>query len=363
MSDDLERASSNVMEGADPSVAPRAQADAGWPNPSAFGGRVLPLDLAGLDERALVRPGDGGALYPLGDGPAGFHPERDPLVLVHGIQGAPHDLQAAVERLRGGRFQLFAVCYDSYHRRTSANGDDLAGQLRLLQRALGGGRDLTLVAHSLGGIVVRQALDRLATDDDHPLARLGRVRFIAADTPWHGFPGPSDQGGDAILMSLARLLLPEGLDDMRARSAMFAGDPASTDPVARAGLLQVDLPDNVEITLAFAAQGDDILNYTRGCLAVLPDLLVSHFCDDLPVRGEPRVMNFWRALLSSSQYDAFADEMRDLGDARKLDRPTALAVLQRHFPLFPGDHMGILAEHPGSRSFLDFLDTQLGPAR
>src|SRR5436309_2744214 len=91
-----------------------------------------------------------------------------------------------------------------------------------------------------GGRTLGFDLGSLATDADRPLGRFGRVRFIAVDTPWHGFPGPSDRGADAFLMAMARLVLPEGLDDMRAASAMFAGDPGSDDPVARAGLLNVE---------------------------------------------------------------------------------------------------------------------------
>jgi hypothetical protein len=336
---------------AQPTVAPPST---GWPCAAAPNGRLLGFALGGLDESPLVGAGDGARIYALGAGPFDYDPSRLPLLLIHGIQGSPSDLQAVVNRFRGSRYQLHVICYDSEHRRTSLNGDDVASELRALQKSRGDAPALTVFAHSLGGIVARQALNQLALGGG--AEQFHAIRVLAIDTPWHGFSGPADTGVQGVFMSVARLFLPNGLDDMRALSAMFQGEPSSPDPTARPGLLDVSLPDNLTVALVFAQQGDDILDYTEGCLAVLPALLVSHFCDDVPVRGEPRLMNFWKALLSSEQYDGFAEEMRSLADANKLERSVALSVLGRHYPRFPGDHSGVLQEHSGGHGLLDWLE-------
>jgi hypothetical protein len=344
-----------------PPEDPRAVAAPGSAsNPRAPNGRVLGFDLSKLDEKALLGPGGHAALYALGNGPSDFHPDRQPLILVHGFAGAPADLQALVNRFKDGPYQLYVLCYDSLGRRTSVDGNDLADELRTLsQRVLGPGRDVSIVAHSMGGIIARRALDELAAGPAKGLDRFGKVQFIAADTPWHGFGGPSDRGLDGFFMNFARAILPAAMDDMRTRSNMFAGDPGSADPAARAGLLGVDLPDQVETHLAFSSRGaeNSILNYEQGPLAALPQLIADRFNKDAPINNaDPAIVSEWRAILSSSDYDAFADELRDKADAGTLDANAVRAALERYYPIFPGTHTGFL----GGKDFLDYVARELG---
>jgi hypothetical protein len=309
-----------------------------WPSPGAPNGRLFGFDLRGLDERSLLHDGGRAAIYALAADPQSYHPEREPIIFIHGLEGAPADLQPVVDRWRGSpRFQLHIVAYADYRRRTSLNGDDLADELRALAAHLGAGRDLTIVAHSMGGIVTRQALNKL---EPSGLERFRRVRLIAVDTPWHGYPGP----GDGVLMDFARLFLPAGMQDMRAASPMFAA------------LYAPELPDNVEVQLVFAEAGDEVLDYTEGVLAQLADQLVGLYTNDQPVTGDLRLVNFWKALISATVYEPFEEGLRQLADAGRLDSAAVQAALLRDYPRFPGDHLGVLGEHPGQRSLLDFLD-------
>jgi hypothetical protein len=324
-------------------------------------GPVLGRDLSKIDEDNLLLPGDRAALRAVGDSPDDFHPDREPLILIHGIEGDPKDVQTVATRLVNAPFQQYVVCYDDFHRRTSENGFDLAQEIRRLSRTLGPKRDFTFVAHSMGGIVVRGALNELAFGPDRGIEKLGRVRFIAVDTPWHGYPGPSDTGVQGAFMDIARVFLPAGLDDMRARSAMFQGDPGASDPAERRGLLDPILPDNVEIELDFAKEGNVVLNYSKGKLRDLAPKVADWYVHETPVTGDPMLVNEWKALLSGNQYYAFQDEMRAIADPQgRLDGPTVEVGLERHFPLFPGDHVGILQEHPGEHSLLDHLTEELG---
>jgi len=68
-----------------------------WSVPAAPHGLVLSADLGGLDERALWSPDGGPGIYALDDGGA-WHRERTPLIVVNGLEGAPSDLQAVVDR-------------------------------------------------------------------------------------------------------------------------------------------------------------------------------------------------------------------------------------------------------------------------
>jgi hypothetical protein len=323
-------------------------------------GRVLPFALDGLDEPSLFRPGSLAAIYALGANQDDYHPERDPLLCVHGIEGTPVDLQAVVDRFRSSRFQLYVLAYPDYNRRTSLNGDDLADELRSLAARIGSGRTVNIVAHSMGGIVSRQALNELAVGPEGGASAFGALRLFTADTPWHGYPGPPDTGWEGELMEAVRLFLPAGLDDMRARSAMFQGDPASSDAAARAGLYGVDLPDHFSIDVAFAVDGNEVLDYTQGVLAQLPSKLAAYYNSETPVRGDPRIINFWRALLDADAYWDFQDAARQLADAKQLDEKSLLGLLEKYYPRFPGDHAGVVREHAGQYSFIDHLADKLG---
>ena len=362
VSDDWDSAPTPVHGTPSASVAGTDAPRNGWAAPAAPNGRVLPLDLSQIDEDRLLRPGKKAAIYAVGSGPQDFHPEREPLVLVHGIQGDPKDLQAIVERFKDSRYQLYVLAYDDYGRRTSLNGNDFADELRCLQRTLGPGRDATIVGYSLGGIVTRQALNELAVGPGRGLEKFGEVRFVAVDSPWHGYGGPSDAGVSGFFMNVARPFMADGLEDMRAESAMFAGDPDSSDPAARAGLLNVTLPENVSVDMVAAERGGDVLDYTEGVLADLPAKLVEHYKTDEPVRGDPRLVNYYHAILASDDYFEFQDEMRDLADQGKLTPAAVRAGLEKYYPRFPGDHSGIVREQPGAGkpSFLDYLSAKLG---
>jgi hypothetical protein len=314
-----------------------------WNVDAAPNGCVLGYELDGIDERALLRPGGLAAVYAL-DGAGVFHPARAPLVVLHGLDGAPAQLQAVVDRYRGSlRLQPYIVAYADKARRTSLNADDLAAEWRALAARFPAATALTIIAHSMGGIVARRAVNDLISGGG--VERFLHIRVICVDTPWHGYPGPED----GWLMDAARPFLAAGLQDMRARSPMFET------------LYATALPESVALTLVFAEQGSDVLDYTEPPLDQLAARLDAHFANDAPVAGEPRLANFWKALLSSDQYDHFADELRDLSDANQLHATEVREALLRHYPRFPGDHVGVLREQPGHPSFLDWLTAELPP--
>jgi hypothetical protein len=325
--------------------------------------RLLRAELERARARPVHCPDDRPALFAVTDAEGRFAPEREPLVVVHGYGGTPLDLQALVARFRATR-QVYVVCYESERRTVYQNGRTLAQALLALERQIGRGRDLTIVAHSLGGIVTRLGLAYLKTG--RGLHRFGTIDVYAVDTPWHGYVGPSDRGFDRVLFGLVRPIFPDGARDMRSRSALFEGDPEAADPVARAGLFGIALPDSVRLHILFAADGDVSAHYGRGFLRPFVKKLVGLYARDEEIAspvGDGRVRNYWRALLESSSYGAMQAEARELADAGRLDEAAMLAILERHYPIFPGDHMTVLAEHAGpGPSFLEHLGAALAAA-
>jgi pimeloyl-ACP methyl ester carboxylesterase len=308
-----------------------------------------------MNEDDLLRAGGRAALYALGASADDFHPDRRPVVLVHGINGAPADLQAVVDRIWSLPVQLYVLAYDDYERRTSYNGDDLAEELRALARSVSAGTDLTFISHSMGGIVTRWAVNRLALEAPEILGRFRRIWFLGVDVPWHGYSGPAD----GWMMDLARPFMPDGLEDMRAQSGEFQGIPDHADPVRRAGLYGVPLPSNLGLTVVFAQNGDEVYDYTEDVLAELPAKLVALYRDGTPVGGDPLLVNFWKALRSSDQVARLDQTLGAMAAAWTLDAAAARAVLEQLFPRFPGDHTTVLHEHPGERTVLDLVQERL----
>jgi hypothetical protein len=97
-------------------------------------------------------------------------------------------------------------------------------------------------------------------------------------------------------MKIASIFLPDGMEDMRAKSNFFKD------------LNKVNFPDNIRINFAFVEEGNDTLDYTEG----FPD--------------EFQEENFLTALRMSKNFtEAYPDR------------------LEEYFPRFPGNHTSVLA--------------------
>lgn len=313
-------------------------AELGYPGPT------IPLDVSGVREDPLLGPGRRPAIVPVADADGRVHAARDPVFVVHGIRADFGDVAPLIRRLGEDqdRYQAHVVAYADTKRRTSKNGDDLA---RLLVDGFAG-RPLAFVAHSMGGIVVRRALNRLALTGE--LALFPSVRVLAVDTPWHGYDGPAD----GLRMRFARPFMPDGYEDMRARAPMFAGDERQTDPLDRGGLYAFDLPASVQVHVVVAERGDAALDYTE-----LPDVAaqlarrldLEPFSPGTPVQ----VRNFVSALAQSEVGRAIEREGVPLTPA------CVLAALELHAPRLPGDHSTVLASEAFHARLGSFLGVEL----
>lgn len=85
-----------------------------------------------------------------------FDPNRIPVVFVHGAAGSPRDFETFFEKFDRKRFQLWFYHYPS-GRRLAEMGGGLDKGLRLLKSHYNF-KEVHVVAHSMGGLVARNAI-------------------------------------------------------------------------------------------------------------------------------------------------------------------------------------------------------------
>lgn len=110
-----------------------------------------------------------------------YDPQRVPVLFVHGALGTPRDLEPLIGALDRSRYQAWVFAYPS-----GAAVDSMAHLLywKLLNLQLRHRYTRwAVVAHSMGGLVVRSALAQLGPEI--PAPRL----FVSISTPWGGEPG------------------------------------------------------------------------------------------------------------------------------------------------------------------------------
>ncbi len=204
-------------------------------------------------------------------------PEPGPrlLLMVHG--SSMNDLQwrrhghdhgeVLAEALAASRVDLL---YNT-GRHISDNGEDLAEALEALARAWPGGiEEIVVVAHSMGGLVVRSACNYAEQNGHSWRARLGSIAFLG--TPHHG--APLERAGNIVDLVLgatpysapfARLgkVRSAGVTDLR-HATLRREDWEGRDRFARGAPPDVlRLPDGVD---CYAIAGE----VTKGVAGRLP---------------------------------------------------------------------------------------------
>lgn len=112
---------------------------------------------------------------------APWDPDKEPVFLVHGINSSPRDFQALAAGLDHQRFQLLLFHFPSgVPLNNSAYMLSLG--MRDVQRRFAPQR-VHVLAHSMGGLVARRAVQMLSADDSRNLCL-----FITLSTPWEGHP-------------------------------------------------------------------------------------------------------------------------------------------------------------------------------
>ena len=328
--------------------------------------RELVLEASMLDEateQRLVRENGGrGLIRPY----KGFDPAALPLVLVHGMKCSAEVLAPLLDALsaRTSR-QPYVFVYDDTGRYLDRSGDDLARALDDLRREhlVDKRPDVQLIAHSMGGVVARCALDSLAdpawfpefygktatgeparvrgTEPDAVRGiRLERrladefrhVDLLTVDTPWHGFAEPHiqvrhameqeasfvDMVSNGAVMNLVNTVpLPPHFSVNHVEADNRAGG-VDLDKVIGLGELS---PEDLELVVRFF-KGDE------GALA-----------------GRSRIENQLRALRSEEDFPILEERLRSEAASGVLTPARFLALAANAVPRVAGSHNSVL-ENP-----------------
>lgn len=112
--------------------------------------------------------------------------EKTPVLFIHGINGSPADFREMVKALDRERYQPWFVYYPS--------GVPLKITASYIMRWLNtlraeyGFSEITVVAHSMGGLVAKTTLHLLRQQSTHPELATRALAFISFATPWNGHP-------------------------------------------------------------------------------------------------------------------------------------------------------------------------------
>ena len=148
-------------------------------------GTVTPLD----DELLSLEFAKKGLWQPftfLEGGGTGIHfmepydPDRIPVLFVHGIQGSPANFEALIAKLDRTKYQAWYFSYPS-GLRLSLIANGLYQFIEVMQRQYQV-TSLHIVAHSMGGLVTRGALNLCIADGDCDYVE----SLTTISTPWNG---------------------------------------------------------------------------------------------------------------------------------------------------------------------------------
>jgi len=285
-----------------------------------------------------------------------YKPSAKPVVIVHGIGGPDVHLQEMISKLAADPdVQLYVFAYDSQWRFLDQTALDLSHELQTLSAHIGGGQSLKIIAHSMGGVISRGALNYLHSPDwlsapgqkasdavlSESLSSFRQIDFVAIDTPWEGFR-------TGLPFPWRRFMA--GLESSR-------GDMQYNSDFLRS-LNQEALSDNVRFRPFSASQGDvswrlpsldDDMLMRFG--AYLLDDQRSHLTDG---SQGTQLETFVSMLEGSINYDRLRELARSrlsLGSSMKASDVRALLSEIELMPVFDGAHASVLS----NPSLIDIL--------
>ena len=165
-----------------------------------------------------------------------YHPDKTPVLLIHGLSGSGYDWRYIIKQLDRNRFQPWVVQYPSGNRlgllseRINQAVTDLQARYKF--------DTLFVVAHSMGGLVARGFINHNVSQYDQGFIKL----LVTISTPWQGHTAA--QSG----VTNAPVVVPSWYD-------MVPGSPYLES------LFDPPLPDHISYYLLFSHRG------TRGLMS------------------------------------------------------------------------------------------------
>ncbi len=159
-----------------------------------------------------------------------YDPEKIPILIVHGAGGNPAEFNQIIQSLDRNRFQPWVLFYPSGMRLTIVSkwAAVTISALRVRHKFT----RLYVLAHSMGGLVARDMVNRLIESGSGEILRL----FISMSTPWGG------QAFAAKGVEQCPAVVPAWYD-------VVPGSPFID------GLFKTDLPSHLEYNLFFSYRG------------------------------------------------------------------------------------------------------------
>ncbi len=109
-----------------------------------------------------------------------YHPDKIPVLLIHGLSGSGYDWRYIIEQLDRQRFQPWVVQYPSGMRLGLLSA--LLNQAVTQMQARYKFKTLFVVAHSMGGLVARGLIHQNMARHNQGLIKL----LVTISTPWQG---------------------------------------------------------------------------------------------------------------------------------------------------------------------------------
>jgi pimeloyl-ACP methyl ester carboxylesterase len=163
-----------------------------------------------------------------------YTPHKIPVIFIHGASGTPADWQYLIEQLDRTKFQPWLVYYPS-GLRNDVTAQGIARWTGILA-ARYGTPHFAVVAHSMGGLVARAAINQVAAEGGGKKL----AAFVTISTPWAGHAAA--QTG----VERAPVVVPSWYD-------MAPGSPFLT------GLFRTSMPPQCPYYLLFSYDGNSRL--------------------------------------------------------------------------------------------------------
>lgn len=321
-----------------------------------LGDIAQPDQLDEASERAIVGSRDGhGLLVPY----RALDRHAEPWILVHGIHDAPSTLRVLADKIieNSKLRQVFLFFYDDSGRYLDRTGDDLARALAEVAQSTT--RPVRVIAHSMGGVVARAAMNSLVMPNwmpthssvnneplrgaseaveqglrlPEPMAHVfRRLDLVAIDTPWHGFTDVDVEVRNKMDRQMSYV-------DIVASSTLMRT------------LTKIDLPAHFTINQIEAdnAAGGKPLDKVVSLGEIddeSMDAMVQYFSgNEEALAGHRRLENQIRALEDEADGPELFATFKEEATSGRLDRARYLELTARAVPRFSGCHVSIL-EHP-----------------